>query len=100
MFLKNLCLVAVLVLEAFAQDIGFDLDGTIASATTTDNSYNTGGTIDTNGWHVIVPKNLQVGFPAAWVPWKDFVAAFTAGSFPNFEVSVSRPAMEWQVGSS
>jgi hypothetical protein len=37
-----------------------------------------------------VPKNLQVGFPVAWVPWKDFVASYTAGLFPGYEVKVSQ----------
>jgi hypothetical protein len=58
-----------------------------ASATGT--TFNTGGSISVNGWTITVPKNLQVGFPAAWVPWKDFVASYISGAFPGYEVSVS-----------
>ncbi|KAH7635444.1 hypothetical protein B0T09DRAFT_379240 [Sordaria sp. MPI-SDFR-AT-0083] len=38
------------------------------------------------GWTIKVPKNTQVGFPAAWVPWPDFCrdVAFMKG----FEVTV------------
>lgn len=80
----------ILVLEVLAQDVGFDLDGTIDSATTADDTiFNSGGSISVNGFTVTVPKNLQVGFPATWVPWRDFVTAWKDGKFPGFEVSVS-----------
>ncbi|KAK7914451.1 hypothetical protein PG985_012154 [Apiospora marii] len=79
----------LLVLGVLAQDVGFDLDGTIDSATTADDTlFNSGGSISVNGFTVTVPKNLQVGFPASWVPWKDFVSAWKDGKFPGFEVSV------------
>ncbi|KAK6066366.1 hypothetical protein SCUP515_10682 [Seiridium cupressi] len=69
-------------------DVGFALDGAVEGASATDTTFNTGGTISVNGWTVTIPKNLQVGFPVAWVPWTDFVASYRAGSFPNYEVSV------------
>ena len=78
--------VAVLVSLAAAQDVGFALDGALQGASAESTAFNAGGRISVNGWTVIVPKNLQVGFPAAWVPWKDFVA--NIGSFKDFEVSV------------
>ncbi|KAK8075059.1 hypothetical protein PG997_009722 [Apiospora hydei] len=79
----------IFALGILAQDVGFDLDGTIDGATTADDTlFNSGGTINVNGFAVIVPKNLQVGFPASWVPWKDFVTAWKDGKFPGFEVSV------------
>ncbi|KAI1872744.1 uncharacterized protein JN550_003618 [Neoarthrinium moseri] len=71
-----------------AADVGFALDGAIEGATATDTSFNTGGTISVNGWTATVPKNLQVGFPVAWVPWKDFVASYQAGQFAGYQVSV------------
>lgn len=78
------------VLGALAQDVGFDLDGNIEGATTSnDTLFNSGGTVSVNGFTVTVPKNLQVGFPASWVPWKDFVNAWKNGKFPGFEISVS-----------
>ncbi|KAK3953814.1 hypothetical protein QBC32DRAFT_312601 [Pseudoneurospora amorphoporcata] len=48
--------------------------------------YNSGGTISVAGWTITVPRNTQVGFPAAWVPWRDFCGdvAFMKG----FEVTV------------
>lgn len=80
----------LLVLGVLAQDVGLDLDGTIDSATTADDTlFNSGGSISVNGFTVTVPKNLQVGFPATWVPWRDFVNAWKYGKFPGFEVSVS-----------
>lgn len=72
------------------QDVGFDLDGAIDTATATDSSFNTVGTISVHGWTVVVPQNLHVGFPAAWVPWKEFVAGWRGGSFPGYEVLVRR----------
>lgn len=80
---------ALLACSAVCQDVGFALDGAIESATATDSSFNTGGYISVNGWKVLVPQNLQVGFPAAWIPWKDFVAAWNTAIFKEFEVSVS-----------
>lgn len=35
-------------------------------------SYNSGGAISVAGFTITVPKNTQVGFPAAWVSWRDF----------------------------
>ncbi|KAK8061378.1 hypothetical protein PG994_007744 [Apiospora phragmitis] len=79
----------LLVLGVPAQDVGFDLDGTIEGATTSDDTlFNSGGTISVNGFTVTTPKNLQVGFPASWVPWKDFVNAWKDGKFTGFEVLV------------
>jgi len=40
------------------------------------------------GLSITIPKNLQVQFPAAWVPFKDFVARGYTGN----EVSVSSDA--------
>lgn len=56
------------------------------SCTVTDGTYNSGGTISVAGFTIKVPKNTQVGFPAAWVPWPEFCAdiAFMRG----FEVVV------------
>jgi hypothetical protein len=45
-----------------------------------------------NGWSITVPKNLMVTFPAAFVPWKDFVA--NKDVVTGYEVNVrssSRP---------
>ncbi|KAK3401354.1 hypothetical protein B0T20DRAFT_450470 [Sordaria brevicollis] len=72
--------------SCLAQDIPFDVDGGLEGCTVTDNTYNSGGTISVAGWTIKVPKNTQVGFPAAWVPWPEFCAdvAFMKG----FEVTV------------
>ncbi|KAK7984071.1 hypothetical protein PG989_011473 [Apiospora arundinis] len=79
----------LLAFGVLAQDVGFDLDGAIEGATTSDDTiFNSGGTISVNGFTVTIPKNLQVGFPASWIPWKDFVNAWKDGKFPGFEVSV------------
>jgi hypothetical protein len=75
------------VLGALAVDVPIFLTGALIDATATDDSYNTGGTISVNGWVVNVPKNMIVTFPAAYVPWKDFVANKTA--VMGFEVTVS-----------
>ncbi|EGO54886.1 hypothetical protein NEUTE1DRAFT_149065 [Neurospora tetrasperma FGSC 2508] len=48
--------------------------------------YNSGGTISVAGWTIKVPQNTQVGFPAAWVPWRDFCADITF--MRGFEVTV------------
>ncbi|KAK4672062.1 hypothetical protein QC764_611180 [Podospora pseudoanserina] len=76
-----------LVLGALGVDIPMWLDGALVDATATDDSYNTGGTISVNGWTVQVPKNMLVTFPAAYVPWKDFVAQKAA--VIGYEVNVA-----------
>ncbi|KAI0126231.1 hypothetical protein BJ170DRAFT_464411 [Xylariales sp. AK1849] len=86
--LRRLLVFLAAVLLVQAADVGFDLDGAIVSASATDTSFNTGGIISVNGWTVTVPRNLQIGFPAAWVPWREFVAAWQGGAFPGYEVSV------------
>lgn len=60
--------------QTFAQDAPLFVQGALEGATTDDDSYNAGGTISVNGFTIQVPKNMLVQFPAAWVPWKDFVA--------------------------
>jgi hypothetical protein len=64
----------------------------IASATPDSDDYNTGGKIRVNGVTVTIPKNLQVQFPAAWVPFK----TVANGQFEGYEVSVSEtdPTLE------
>ncbi|KAH7107125.1 hypothetical protein BKA62DRAFT_228793 [Auriculariales sp. MPI-PUGE-AT-0066] len=64
---------ALFVVAVFGTDIPINLDGAFDGATATDDSYNTGGTISLNGWVVNVPKNMLVTFPAAFIPWKEFV---------------------------
>lgn len=59
---------------ASAQDAPVLVQGGLEDATADDTSvYNTGGAITVNGFNMVVPKNALVQFPAAWVPWKDFV---------------------------
>ncbi|KAK3343293.1 hypothetical protein B0H65DRAFT_510190 [Neurospora tetraspora] len=78
----------LLLLSSFclSQDVPFDVDGGLEGCTITDTTYNSGGTISVAGWTIKVPKNTQVGFPAAWVPWREFCGdlAFMKG----FEVTV------------
>ncbi|KAK4148880.1 hypothetical protein C8A00DRAFT_38530 [Chaetomidium leptoderma] len=77
----------LLFLTVLGTDVPILLNGALVDATATDDSYNTGGTISVNGWTVIVPKNMLVTFPAAFVPWKDFVAG--KASVIGFEVNVA-----------
>jgi hypothetical protein len=72
--------------RAFAQDAPLFVQGGLEDATAVDDSYNSGGTIMVNGFSVQVPKNLQVQFPAAWVPWKDFAA--DKASMLGYEINV------------
>ncbi|EMR67887.1 hypothetical protein UCREL1_5116 [Eutypa lata UCREL1] len=62
-----------LPLKVMTQDAPLFIQGGFEDATATDDSYNTGGTISLNGFTITVPTNVLVQFPAAWVPWKDFV---------------------------
>ncbi|KAK7937298.1 uncharacterized protein PG986_014166, partial [Apiospora aurea] len=59
----------------------------LKGATATDETYNTGGSISLNGFDISVPKNMLVQFPAAYVPWKNFVADKEA--MLGYEVNVS-----------
>ncbi|KAH8658241.1 hypothetical protein BX600DRAFT_500217 [Xylariales sp. PMI_506] len=70
-----------------AQDIPLALTGGLDDATVKDaTKANSGGTVSVNGWKVTVPDNLQIGFPATFIPWRDFVAS--KGSFLGMEVDV------------
>ncbi|USP77920.1 hypothetical protein yc1106_05194 [Curvularia clavata] len=70
----------------FAQDAPLFVQGGLEDATATDGSYNSGGSITVNGFSIQIPKNLQVQFPAAWVPWKDFSAG--KESMLGYEINV------------
>jgi hypothetical protein len=80
-------LVAILPALLNAAVIPFILDGALDSAVADSSEYNTGGKISVNGVSVIVPKNLQFQFPAAWVGMK----TIAAGQFTGNEVVVSPP---------
>ncbi|KAF2789776.1 hypothetical protein K505DRAFT_312547 [Melanomma pulvis-pyrius CBS 109.77] len=69
-----------------AQDAPLFIQGGLEDATAVDETYNTGGSISINGFTMTVPKNMLVQFPAAWVPWKDFVA--DKASMLGYEVNV------------
>ncbi|KAM7210458.1 hypothetical protein V8F06_014160 [Rhypophila decipiens] len=83
---------------ANGQNVGDDhpiwVQGALEGATAADNTYNTGGTITVNGFTMNVPKNLLVQFPAAWVPWKDFVGNKT--NFLGFETLVMGNTIEFE----
>jgi hypothetical protein len=85
MFKRHLPLLALLPGFLHAEVIPFTLDGALDSATADSNDYNTGGRISVNGVSIVVPKNLQFQFPAAWVGMKDIAA----GGFTGNEMTVS-----------
>lgn len=62
-----------------------------ATVTANDTSYNAGGTITVNSFVLNIPRNLLVQFPAAWVPWRDFVAS--KSDFIGFETLVNSPRL-------
>ncbi|KAK3936824.1 hypothetical protein QBC46DRAFT_452429 [Diplogelasinospora grovesii] len=72
--------------SALTQDIPFDINGGFQGCSTDGTAYNAGGFIKVNGWTIKVPQNTQVGFPAAWIPWKDFCN--NAGFYNGMEVTV------------
>lgn len=76
--------------KVMTQDAPLFIQGGFEDATATDDSYNTGGTISVNGFTITVPSNMLVQFPAAWVPWKDFVEDKDA--MIGYEINVSRAA--------
>ncbi|KAK9426686.1 hypothetical protein SUNI508_00213 [Seiridium unicorne] len=71
---------------ASGQDAPLFIQGGLEGATALDDTYNTGGTISLNGFDIVVPKNVLVQFPAAYVPWKDFVEDVDA--MLGYEVNV------------
>ncbi|KAF2965157.1 hypothetical protein GQX73_g8432 [Xylaria multiplex] len=58
--------------RAYGQDAPLFVQGALQDATAFDDTFNTGGTISVGGFNITVPRNMQVEFPAAYVPWKDF----------------------------
>lgn len=71
----------------FGQDAPLWVQGSLEDATLLGDAYNSGGIIVVNGFTMNVPENLLVQFPAAWVPWKDFVAS--KADFLGYETLVS-----------
>ncbi|KAH8655356.1 hypothetical protein BX600DRAFT_416530 [Xylariales sp. PMI_506] len=63
-----------LIPGVWSQDYPLFTQGGLEGAVATDDSFNSGGTISLNGIDITVPKNMLVQFPAAYVPWQDFVA--------------------------
>lgn len=72
-----------------AQDAPLWVQGAFEDGSVADETFNSGGSITVNGFTMNVPKNLLVQFPAAWVPWRDFVAS--KADFAGFETLV-RPS--------
>lgn len=73
--------------QTMAQDAGLFIQGGLEGAAANNlTEYNTGGTITINGFNINVPKNMLVQFPAAYVPFKDFVEDVDA--MLGFEVNV------------
>ena len=70
-----------------AQVIPFTLDGALDSVSADTDEYNTAGKISVNGVNIVVPKNLQFQFPAAWVGVKEMAA--DKGKYTGNEVTVS-----------
>ncbi|KAK4161149.1 hypothetical protein QBC43DRAFT_303198 [Cladorrhinum sp. PSN259] len=75
-----------LVTLSVAVDSPLWVQGSFEDATITGTTYNTGGTVKVNGFTMNVPKNLMVQFPAAWVPFKEFVES--KDDFLGFETQV------------
>lgn len=69
-----------------AQDAPLWIQGSLEDGSVADETFNSGGSITVNGFTMNVPKNLLVQFPAAWVPWRDFVAS--KSEFLGFETLV------------
>jgi hypothetical protein len=87
MIKQLLPILAVLPGLLHAQVIPFTLDGALDSVTADSDEYNTAGRIQVNGVDIIVPKNLQFQFPAAWVGVKEMAA--DKGKYTGNEVTVS-----------
>jgi hypothetical protein len=85
MIKQLLPLVALLPCLLNAAVIPFTLDGALDGVTADSSEYNTGGKISVNGVSIVIPKNLQFQFPAAWVGLKEIAA----GQFTGNEVVVS-----------
>ncbi|KAK4207066.1 hypothetical protein QBC37DRAFT_476687 [Rhypophila decipiens] len=96
--LKQVSNISFFTTSVNGQNVGDDhpiwVQGALEGATATDNSYNTGGTIAVNCFTMNVPKNLLVQFPAAWVPWKDFIGNKT--DFLGFETLVMGNTIEFE----
>ena len=88
MIKQLLPLVALLpgLLHAQQQVIPFTLDGALDSVSADTNEYNTAGRISVNGVDIVVPKNLQFQYPAAWVGVREMAAC----KFTGNEVTVRK----------
>ncbi|KAJ8124291.1 hypothetical protein O1611_g9349 [Lasiodiplodia mahajangana] len=83
---------------AYGQDAPLFIQGALDDATAFDDTFNTGGTISVGGFNITVPKNMQVEFPAAYVPWKDFVQ--DKDSMLGYETNVGhRQFHQWRAHS-
>ncbi|KAF6832022.1 hypothetical protein CPLU01_06404 [Colletotrichum plurivorum] len=82
----SIALWAFLLSFVVSQEAPIWVQGSLEDATAADDTFNTGGSIVVNGFTMNVPKNLLVQFPAAWVPWKEFVN--NKADFAGFETLV------------
>ncbi|KFA64271.1 hypothetical protein S40285_10574 [Stachybotrys chlorohalonatus IBT 40285] len=84
---------------AFAQDAGLLVHGGLEDASVHDSTYNSGGYISVQGFNITVPRNMLVSFPAAYIPWPEFVSELDAmrgdeiqviGNFVNGELMAAQ----------
>ncbi|KAH7391282.1 hypothetical protein BKA64DRAFT_710191 [Cadophora sp. MPI-SDFR-AT-0126] len=84
------CLFAVLFQLALAQVQPFSVTGFLDSASAKSGSAtNRGGSISVSGFDIVIPDNLLVEFPAAFVPFAEFAEAGPSKRAGPNEVSVT-----------
>ncbi|KAH9209682.1 hypothetical protein DL95DRAFT_526720 [Leptodontidium sp. 2 PMI_412] len=85
-----LFLLAVFIQLALAQVQPFTVTGFLGSATAkSGTAANRGGTITVSGFTIVIPDNLLVEFPAAFIPFAEFAEAGPSKRAGPNEVSVT-----------
>ncbi|KEY68237.1 hypothetical protein S7711_10896 [Stachybotrys chartarum IBT 7711] len=65
---------------------GLLVHGGLDDASVNDSTYNSGGYISVQGFNITVLRNMPVSFPAAYVPWPEFVVELDA--MRGYEIQV------------
>lgn len=64
------------------------MHGGLEDASVHDSTYNSGGYISVQGFNITVPRNMLVSFPAAYIPWPEFVSELDAMRGDEIQVGI------------
>jgi hypothetical protein len=63
--------------------------------------FNTGGSVKIYGNSIIVPENLMVQFPSAWVPFQEFAQSYSLNpsQFQGYEMTIDGNKVRFNIST-